>query len=89
MVSLKDMCSQHILNGSHRLPQLAGCYIADFINTFSCNPDRLAMHVYKLRLNIELADRYHKQLYLGATKGHGVKTFEDKRLLVWQQCFSI
>lgn len=60
----------------------AECFVAEFINSWTCSPERLALYASKLALNIDLANTYHKKLYLGDDKGGKPHTFQDERLLV-------
>lgn len=37
------------------------CYAGDFLKTWSCSQSRLNMYEQKLRLNLDLAEMYHKK----------------------------
>ncbi|WIA34679.1 hypothetical protein OEZ86_012993 [Tetradesmus obliquus] len=60
-----------------RMALMQKCYAGDFLKTWSCSQSRLNMYEQKLRLNLDLAEMYHKKLFL---KEGGLRIFDDPRL---------
>jgi hypothetical protein len=62
------------------------CYVADFLNTWSCSPSRLTMFTQKLRLNLDLAEMYQKRCVAAADPTY-CSSSVDNLHVVWQYVF--